>query len=79
MSHAANLIKMQQQIRNNAQEYSDFVSDLKKWTKDISEKDKKLQEGSQKKKYRPVRGTSEPSIDPDEEAEKLKETGNDFF
>lgn len=49
MSHAANLIKMQQQIRNNAQEYSDFVSDLKKWTKDISEKDKKLQEGSQKK------------------------------
>ena len=47
--YQANLIKMQHQIRNNAQEYSDFVSDLQKWTKNISEKDKKLQEAPQTK------------------------------
>lgn len=40
---------MQHQIRNNAQEYNEFVNDLQKWTKEISEKDKKLQEGEKRK------------------------------
>ena len=47
--NSANLIRMQHQIRNNAQEYTEFVNDLQKWTKEISVKDKKLQEGNAKK------------------------------
>ncbi|KAL9642680.1 hypothetical protein ABK040_009759 [Willaertia magna] len=81
--YQSDLIRMQHQVRNNAQEYQDYLSDLQRWTKDISNKDKKLQESEKKKtNYPPIRGTTtneEEEIDVEEEADKLKEKGNEFF
>lgn len=47
-------LKVQNQIRQNAEEISGFFSDLAKWEKDIKLKDKKIQE--KKNHATPVRG-----------------------
>jgi hypothetical protein len=52
-------LKVQNQIRQNAEEISGFFSDLVKWEKDIKIKDKKIQE---KRGAAPIRGSGTVKI-----------------
>lgn len=52
-------LKVQNQIRQNAEEISGFFSDLIKWEKEIKVKDKKIQE---KRISAPVRGSGSIKI-----------------
>jgi hypothetical protein len=53
-------LKVQNQIRQNAEEISGFFSDLAKWEKDIKVKDKKIQQ--KKGSHAPVRGSGTVKI-----------------